>query len=250
MSELGETATLGIVFALEIEARGLRRVLSHSQRARTPAAEQTAWRLGGARVVMEVAGIGTQRARESCNRLIDQGARWIACAGFAAALDDKARAGDVVVADSVSHIESGDGTVSCCPSLLAAIPPSGRLGYSVWRSDFVTTDTMVLSASTKRDIYARTRAAALDMESSAVGEVCACRGVPFVVIKGISDTAEQDLPIEIDVLARLPGRLSRLGYLLRCPHVWPDLWRLRKNSLAASDNLGDVLGMMLLRLFA
>jgi hypothetical protein len=32
--------------------------------------------------------------------------------------------------------------------------------------------------------------------------------------------------------------------------MWPDLWRLRKSTALASNNLGDVLGTMLLRLFA
>lgn len=245
-----ERGILGIVFALEVEARGLRRVLSHAQRAQVPVPGQSAWRVGGAQVIVEIGDMGRQCARQAANRLVDQGAKWIACAGFAAALDEKARAGDVVVADSVCHLGSHESKLPCCPSLLAAVPPSGRLGYSIWRSDFVTSDSMILRASMKRDIYAQTRAATLDMESSAVGEVCSKRGVPFIVVKGISDTADQDLPDEVEALATAAGWADRVGLLLGRPHLWRDLWRLRKNALKASDNLGDVIGMMLLRLFA
>ncbi len=250
LPDSGERGILGIVFALEVETRGLRRVLSHSIRARGPTPAQTVWRVGGAEVIMEVAGVGRQRARLAANRLVSQGAKWIACAGFAAALDEKARAGDVVVADSVCPLSSPENALRCSQSLSAAIPPSGRLGYSVWRSDFVTTDSMVLKAEAKRAIYAETRAAALDMESSAVGEVCVHRGVPFIVIKGISDTAGQDLPDEVEGLANSKSWADRAVIVLGRPDLWRELWRLRKNALTAAENLGDVLGMMLLRLFA
>lgn len=249
MRESCRQGILGVVFALDAETRGLRRVLSHSQRVRC-APGQTAWHFGGARIIMEVAGVGREPARLVTNRLIDQGARWIVCAGFAAALEEKARAGDVVVAESVRHIESPTSEHQCSLSLASAIPPSRRLGYSVWRADFVTVDSVVLKADSKRKIYASTRCAALDMESSAVGEVCSHRSVPFVVVKGITDTADQDLPDQIETLIGTARWTERAGLVLSRPRLWRELWQLRRNALIASDNLGDVLGMMILRLFA
>lgn len=249
MSDSHQTETIGIVFALEAETRGLKRVLSHSRRVKTRLASQIAWRFGGVTVVAEVGGIGRERCQQTTNRLIDQGARWIACAGFAAALDSIARAGDVVVAERVLLPEPDALPIRCSSALMASIPPSGRLGYTIWRSDMVTWDSMVLRASAKRDIYRTTGAAALDMEAHAVGEACDHRGVPFVVVKGISDTADEDLPEEMEALAVSRRWADRLGLIVRRPMIWPDLWRLRRNTLLASDNLGDVLGTMLLRLF-
>jgi len=250
LADSRERGVLGIVFALEIETRGLRSVMSHSQPIHSPMYGQSAWRLGGAKIVIEIAGMGERQARQASNRLIDQGATWVACAGFATALDDMAHVGDVVIADSVASIDSPDSALTCSRSLIAAIPPSGKFGYSVWRSDFVSTDSMILKASKKHEIYAQTHAAALDMESSAVGEVCAQRGIPFVAIKGISDTADQNIPEEIQAFSQVSGWLGLTGLMLKNPQIWPDVWKLRKNSLKASDNLGDILGMMLLRLFA
>lgn len=240
--------TLGVVFALDIETRGLRRVLSHSQRVLC-APGQTAWHVGRAVVVIETCGVGCEAARLATSRLIDQGARWIVCAGFAAALDQKARVGDVVVADSVRHLVSPKRVLRCSPSLTTAIPPSGNLGYCVWRADFVSVDSIVLRADMKRNIRAQTQCAVLDMESSAVGEVCSERGVPFVVVKGVTDTADQDLPDELDALVGISGSARRGVFVLGRPRLWHSLWRLRKNALIASDNVGDVLGTMFLRLF-
>lgn len=113
----------------------------------------------------------------------------------------------------------------------------------------VTCDSMVLRASAKRDIYSRTGAASLDMEAHATADVCDQRGVPFAIVKGISDTAEEDLPDEVQSLALSRSWAERLGLILWRPRIWPDLWRLRNNTILATNNLGDVLGTMLLRLF-
>jgi adenosylhomocysteine nucleosidase len=244
-----EQKTFGIVFALGAEMRGLRRVLSHSRQVRANGVNQAAWQVGGVRVVAEVSGMGRSLCSAATHRLIDQGASWIACAGFAAALDTKAKVSDVVIADSVKLAGSDFPTIECSTALMASTPPSGRLGFSIWRSDMVTSDRIILRASEKSSIYRDTGAAALDMEAYAAAEACLVRRVPFVVVKGISDTAEQDLPEEVGALATAQRWTDQLGLIAPRPTLWPQLWRLRKNTLLAADNLGDVLGTMLLRLF-
>jgi len=244
-----EQKTFGIVFALGTEMRGLRRVLSHSRRLRAREATQSAWQVGGVRVVAKISGMGRGRCREATHRLIDQGACWIACAGFAAALDRKARAGDVVIAENIKLAEHDSPVLRCSPALMGSSPPSGTLGYTIWQSDLVTSDSMVLRASAKRDIYRSTGAAALDMEAYAAAKASDERHIPLVVVKGISDAADQDLPDEVVALAAATGCADRLGLIIQRPTLWPQLWRLRRNALLAADNLGDVLGTMLLRLF-
>lgn len=249
MSDVHQRKTFGIVFALGVETRGMRRVFSQSRQLHTDNPAQTAWKVGGVRVLMEVSGMGRRLCSAATHRLIDQGAAWIACAGFAAALDTKARVGDVVMADSVILAGGEFPAIECNPALMASTPPSGRLGFSVWRSDMITSDRVILHASEKSSIYRDTGAAALDMEAYAAAEACHIRRVPFVVIKGISDTAEQDLPEEVEALAAAQRWVDQLGLIASRPTLWPQLWRLRKNTLLAADNLGDVLGTMLLRLF-
>ena len=234
---------------MESETTGLKQVLSHSRRIRAISANQWACEIGEVRIIIDVSGMGRDRCRKTTNKLIDQGASWIVCAGFAAALDDKARAGDVVVVDRVMHARRAAAPIACSGALVAAIPPSGKLGYTIWRSDMVTCDAMVLRASAKRDIYGSTGAASLDMEAHAAADVCDQRGVPFVVVKGISDTADQDLPDEVQSLALSKSWTEKLGIVIGRPGIWPDLWRLRNSTALASSNLGDVLGTMLLRLF-
>ena len=241
-------STVGIVFALEIEARGLKQVLAHSRRVRAKYETQSAWQVGTIRVLMTVGGIGREKCAKATESLIDSGARWIVDAGYVAALDGKAQVGDVVVADRLLLRDGVGEALVCDDTLVAAVPPSGRMGYSVWRSALATCDAMILSADAKREVYAATGAAALDMECYAAAEVCKRRGVPLVAIKGVSDTASEDLPDEIRTLAEIESGFEEFAFVLLRPHLWPTLLRIRGNVLKASDNLGDVLGMMLLRL--
>lgn len=241
-------STVGIVFAMEIEARGLRQVLAQSRRVHAKYETQTAWQVGTTRVLMTIGGVGRELCARATNNLIDSGARWIINAGYVAALDGKAKVGDVVVA-SKTLLRSGEREpIACDEGLVAAVPPSGRLGYSIWRSDVATCDAVVLAAADKREVYASTNAAALDMECYAAAEACRSRAVSFAAIKGVSDTAVDDLPEDIIPLLEKESLTASASFVLPRPHLWPALLRIRRNSLKASDNLGDVLGMVLLRL--
>ena len=248
MPDSHNISTLGIVFALDIETHGLRRALSHAKRLRTADPRQIAWQVGAIRVMIEISGMGRERCEESTRRLINQGARCMISAGLAASLDTKPRIGDVVVVDSVALLGSDNAPLQCNPSLIATAPPSERLSYTIWRSDLVTSDSLISQASSKAEIYRNTGMAALDMESYALAETCELLHIPFVVIKGISDTADQDLPDEVEALAASETWVKQYGILLKRPQLWLKLWQLRGNALLAADNLGDVIGMMLLRM--
>ena len=60
--------------------------------------------------------------------------------------------------------------------------PESRAG------SIATVDQFVASAARRRAIRARFGADACEMEAAAVAQVCRQLGIPWVVIKGISDT--------------------------------------------------------------
>lgn len=248
MPESTEFTSIGIVFAMEIESRGLKRVLSQSRRVQSKHSIHTSWQMGNVRIITAVSGIGQARATDATEGLIVAGARAIINSGFAAALDGKASVGDVVIANRVLRLDVEDDPLVCDQGLRAAVPPSGSLGYGIWQSDVMTSDRMILDPEEKRLIYASTGAAALDMECYAAAQACASREVPFMSVKAVSDTASDALPRELTELMAIPTPIRQATFVLRRPSIWCPLWQLRKSALKASDNLGDALGMMLLRL--
>ena len=247
MSGAHTTGRLGIVFAIPSEMHGLVQVLSHSRTIRKKGMGRNFWLVGNIELIVEVSGIGREQCALAVENLIDNGANWVVSAGFAAALDERARIGDVLVADRILLDEQSEPLI-CNAGLLTAIPPSGKLGYNIWRSDLVTCDRIVCRVQDKTDIYKKTGAAAIDMESYAAACVCKRKDIPFAAIKAISDTSNQNLPYELSTLAFLNSRINQVAFILVRPHLWINLWQLRNNAQHAADNLGDVIGMMLLRL--
>ncbi len=240
--------SIGIVFAMEIETRGLRSVLSNSRRVHSKHPATQAWQLGTRRVTAVVSGIGPAKAAAATEAAIDSGARAIINAGFAAALDGKAAVGDVVVGNRVMRTGPDGPVLQCDRALSAAIPPSGSLGYSVWQSDVISANRIIFDPDEKRSIYQTTGAAALDMECYAAAEVCARRGVPFFSIKAVSDTASKRLPEELADVLKQRSAMGTIWFVFTRPHLWHSLWSMRSDALKASRNLGDAIGTMLLRI--
>ena len=237
---------LGIVFALRAEERGFRHVLAQSRLHAARDESHHRWRVGSVCLSVEIAGIGRRNCAAATDRLIAGGARWIVCAGFAGALNEDLKVGDVIIADTV--LSEGGEPIGCSRGLLEAVPPSGTLGYSIYTGKLLTVDHIVTTAGEKSHIRARTEAHAIDMESYAAAEVCRRRGVPFLAIRSITDTAHEDLCPSVGVLASGLRPIAKAAHVLTRPLDWPALLRLRKNAALAANNLGDVLGVMLLRI--
>jgi hypothetical protein len=74
--------------------------------------------------------------------------------------------------------------------------------------------------------------------------LCRARGVPFAVVRAISDTAEEELPLDFNRLLRADGRLDvghLLGALVRRPARVGQLLRLQRQCRLASARLAEVL---------
>lgn len=246
MSKPYNECNLGIVFALPSEERGLRHVLSQSRLLATRDKSHDRWRVGNVNLSVEVGGIGRRNCAAAVDRMITGGAQWVICAGFAGALSENLHVGDVIVADSV--LSEGCEAIGCSRGLLEAVPPSGALGYSIHKGIILTVDHIVSTAVEKSQLRTRTEAHAVDMESYAAAEICRRRGIPFLSIRSITDTAQHDLCASVEILASHLSPVAKAVRTIAHPQGWPALLRLRKNASIATSNLGDVLGVMLLRI--
>ncbi len=238
---------IGIVFALRDELEGLLRMLSET---RTPVYLQEGavrWRSGQLEVTAVVGGVGADNCVAGTTQLLFQGAQEVICAGFAGGLDPTIQVGDIIVAERVSTRWDLAEPIECDFALSASLPEGGMFGYQVLRGDLVTSDTAVRTAAEKKSAREMTGALATDMESHAAARVCEKARVPFACIRCITDTAGQDLPAEVDELAVSSG-LRRASIALQVPQLWPLFIRLRRQSMLAARNLGDALGMLMLRL--
>ena len=106
-----------------------------------------------------------------------------------------------------------------------------------------TIDRVAVTAAEKRELRERTGAAAVDMESSALAEKAREWGVPFHVIRAVSDRADEDMPLDFNMYRGSDGRFSisriALAALARPFSRVPALLRLDRNCRIAARSLGD-----------
>jgi len=99
-------------------------------------------------------------------------------------------------------VEGGPGAKSAPVSsstALRAVPPADRRLARIWADG-----SLAATAEAKRQLHARTGALATDMESHIAARVAADHGLPFAILRVISDSAADALPPAFAV-AMQPG---------------------------------------------
>jgi adenosylhomocysteine nucleosidase len=214
-------------------------------------------------VSIHVSGVGRRRAREAAERLLAESRLSLAiAAGFCGALVPALRVGDIVrspqaafltspLAGEVAREASGWG-VSDFPhagaspptrrvqSDAATSPPTGEVGER-GEPRILTVDHLVSDAAEKCRLGQLHDA--VDMESAAIEEVCAARGVPFLAVRAVSDCVDTALSSEL-VRLLSGGSVSvrkACGALLRKPSLLGEFLRLGRDTKFAARKLSEAL---------
>ncbi len=171
--------------------------------------------------VVPVAGGGDPVALRRRVEAAAAGAGGIVSFGMTGALVDGLAIGDWVVADRLwGAIE-----LACDPAwrdALAARLPGARVG------GFYADGRMIDTVGEKLSLGARHGALAVDMESHVAGAVAAERGLPFAIVRCVSDGARHLLPHAITVAMRPDGGVdahAMLRSLAKRPNQIPDIAR-------------------------
>ncbi|MBY8828966.1 phosphorylase family protein [Hephaestia mangrovi] len=134
------------------------------------------------------------------------GAAGIASYGMTGALADGLAIGDWVVADRLS----GAIEIECDPAWRAALAarlPGARVG------GFFADGRMIDTVAEKLALGERHAALAVDMESHVAAAVAAERGLPFAIVRCVSDGARHLLPHAITVSMRPDGGVDTQAML-------------------------------------
>lgn len=136
-----------------------------------------------------------------------------------------------------------------------ALDPALRIGDLVmWRGaeipstlphavgEISSSDCVIATAEGKRHLRETTGAIAAEMEAGAVKKIAACWAVPFYCVRAVSDTAQEDLPLDFNLYRDRAGRFSlariALAAVSRPFTRIPALRRLEANCNVASESLG------------
>ncbi len=232
----------GIVFALAVEADAFDRLAA--DRVETRAADLTILegRVADRRVAWCVSGAGRAAATRAAERLVaGHRPRLLVSAGFAGGLAPSLVRGSVV---RPTRVVTATDAATAADSL--ALLPAGDAAFGQAAPlTIVTVDGIQATGGAKRALADRTGGQLVDMETHAVARVAAAAGLPCAALRVISDDAGQDLPPEVERLARPQPTLRRLGAALaaigRRPGAAVDLWRLYEHAVIDARTLAAAL---------
>ncbi|MEK6301895.1 MAG: hypothetical protein AABO41_14380 [Acidobacteriota bacterium] len=165
--------------------------------------------------------------------------------GFAGALSDSLRPGDLVVARECRT--AGSEPVRTTQGLLEVARRIQNDAAGVTFGVTVTVDEIVCQAEGKRKLammLGPDEIACVDMESSAVARVCADRGVPFLIARAITDLFSEDLPLDFNRSRGPDGRVRSWKVItaaLGRPSSIKGLRELQRRSMVCSENLAGLI---------
>lgn len=221
-------APIAILGAMDTETAPVLAVLHDSSPTSVRGIPCVSASLAGRRVVVAATGVGKVNAALTTTLIIERFApSAVVFTGVAGALDPDLQPGDVVVAqvlvhhDLLRYTEAGalprvikspaTGVPNpieypASPELLAlALETAPGLTLEATASarparvrfgTIATGDSFIGAQAKKAQLRADFRAHACEMEGAAVAQVCRELGVPFLVVRGLSDRASGDAPEE------------------------------------------------------
>jgi adenosylhomocysteine nucleosidase len=165
-----------------------------------------------AEVICAVCGVGKVNAAMCAETMILHFApARIINTGVAGSLSTELGGGDVVIASDVVQHDFDTSALGDPPGLIPGLDTvkmhcSDRLrmselrnaaeavlegtGAKILHGVIASGDQFVADPETKKRIVERVGAAACEMEGGAIGQVCAANGVPFAVVRTMSDSAD------------------------------------------------------------
>jgi len=239
-----EECSLGVVFALSIEAGCLADILTDVTTLRGRGFVVKEGCLRNHRVAAIYCGPGNRNATRATELLIEgHRPKMVIAAGLAGGLSPQLKVGDLLLAERLLFAGDEPLDIALPPELVAM-----SRQREVYSGTLLTLERPVRSSAEKQALWRQWGALAVDMESFAVLKECRRRGVACYALRAVSDTAADELPVEVERLLAQPTAAGRwgaaLGITLHRPSALKELYRLRENALVAADRLAHFLAAL------
>jgi adenosylhomocysteine nucleosidase len=189
---------------------------------------------GKSGVSILIVGIGRENAEKSARKfLAENSPELVLTCGFAGGLNSDLKLGDVVFEFSEPQLPSANSQLRA--KLIAAGAKPAK---------FFCADRIATTVTEKKKLRAETGADVVEMESAAIQAVCAEHGIPCATVRVISDTVNEDLPLDFNALSKSDKSLDfgKLFFAIaKSPRKIGALMQLQKKTSFAARQLADVL---------
>lgn len=235
---------IGVVTALQRESKALWRCFS-SQRV----IEKQGYRLWeqDKKLVVLESGMGVDAARTGAELLVHlYPLQSLYAVGFAGGVTTELHTGDIVIGNRI-YSPSADthqvAVFSGSPALEAQVQiVCQQRGLPYHSGAVLTVDRVIGNQEEKRQLLARYPVLALDMESRGAAEVAQRYNLPFLAIRSIFDTIEDELPLPLLRVSNKRGQVQvrvLVQYLSTYPEALPLLCRTAHRWYRAQKRLND-----------
>lgn len=218
---------VGIIGAMEEEVTLLRDKIDNRQTLNIAGCEIYTGTLNGVDVALLKSGIGKVSAAMGATLLLEHCKPDVVInTGSAGGLAPSLKVGDIVVSDEVRYHDADVtafgyeyGQMAGCPAafkadeklIAAAQATIEQLNLHAVRGLVVSGDAFINGSVNLAKIrHNFPQAIAVEMEATAIGHVCHNFGVPFVVVRAISDVADQQSHLSFEEFLTVAAKQSSL----------------------------------------
>jgi adenosylhomocysteine/aminodeoxyfutalosine nucleosidase len=181
-------------------------------------------RYNGTEVVVAYSKIGKVFATLTATSLIEKfGCDTLLFSGVAGAISDELNIGDLIIANALcqhdlditafghpyGYVPEGEVCISTSEELRnIAKEVASSKGITLKEGIIATGDQFVANAQRKEWIGETFNADALEMEGASVAVVCSSLGIPFFILRAISDSADMDASFNFDEFLESSAKIS------------------------------------------
>lgn len=218
---------IGIIGAMEQEVAILRAQIEDCQTLNRAGCEIYSGKINGVEVALLKSGIGKVAAAIGTTLLLEHfQPDAVINTGSAGGLDSRLNVGDIVVSTEVRYHDADVTAFGYEPGQMAQCPPAfiaepklietaekciSLLNMNAVRGLICSGDAFINGAEPLARIKATfPQVAAVEMEATAIGQVCHQFDVPFVVVRAISDVADKESHTSFDEFLPIAARQSSL----------------------------------------
>ena len=203
---------IAIIGAMAEEVNELLPLLENKQEIKYPAFTVYQGNLGQHKALIAQCGIGKVNAAALTQLVLMQGAKQVIVTGVAGAVDPNLNVGDIVISsDAVQHDVDVTGLgyeIGKVPGENLAYIADDHLKNLASEATteleqvkgvvgrIVSGDQFIYDPEMSRWLHSTFKASCAEMEGASIAQICSKWEVPFVIIRSISDNANQDAGVD------------------------------------------------------
>jgi nucleoside phosphorylase len=224
---------IAVTFALPAESQGFLRLLGSKSRVDRNGIPIIRGQIDDRPIEILHTGVGEKVCRQRLEKFLqDQQFDCLISAGFAGALTDDLRVGDLLLAKNFSTVDLGERW-------------SSLSGSPIHLADMLTVPALINSGEERLKLACMSGAGAVDMETEFIARACATHGIPLLSLRAVSDTPKELFPAPANVLFDIERQqtqmLKLVTYFFAHPHHVPRLLQFAQRIARARRILASAL---------